>query len=427
MSQQALDLRRSLQTVRRYRTLVGLVAALGLAAGAVYTVLSPPMLSSKALVVLSPETRDVGTQLVIASSDSVLKRAMRSADPAVSIATLRGRVHVSSLTSNLIAISAQGKTAAQAEDTANAVAASYISYTSSPNSPAGRVLGRVLQTATTATGMSLPESLLITGGIGALVGALIGAIVALAIGRNDRRLRERDEMASAIGVPVLASIPVGHPSDVAGWTKLLGGYEPGVVHAWSMRKALHHLGLTDLSGGHGASLAVLSLSSDTGALALGPHLAVFAASLGIPTELVISPQHDTNAAATLFAACTVMSTSSRRSSHLSIIAGNHENTDRHSGAGLTIVVAVVDGRNPRVADTVRATTTVLGVSAAAATAEQLARVAVSAAGDGREIAGIIVADPDSLDHTTGRIPQPARPAQRRQPTRLAGGTTETRR
>ena len=53
-----------------------------------------------------------------------------------------------------------------------------------------------------------------------LAGALIGVIVALAIGRNDRRLRARDEIANSIGIPVLASVPVAHPSAAAGWTKL---------------------------------------------------------------------------------------------------------------------------------------------------------------------------------------------------------------
>ena len=55
MSQQALDLRRFLQTVRRYRNIVGFAAALGLVAGAVFTVLNPPMLASKALVALPPD------------------------------------------------------------------------------------------------------------------------------------------------------------------------------------------------------------------------------------------------------------------------------------------------------------------------------------------------------------------------------------
>jgi len=424
MSQQALDLRRSLQTVRRHRAIVGRAAALGLVAGAVFTLLQPSMLASKTLVVLPPApSRDTRTQVVIASSDPVLANAMRSVHPAVSLETLRGRVQVNSVTPDIIAFSAQGVTAAQAKGIANAVANSYISYNSSPGSPGGRVLER----ATTATGTPLPMRLLVTGGLGVLLGALVGAIVALAISRNDRRLRGRDEIAAAVGVPVLASIPVGHPSDAAGWTKLLEGYEPGVVHAWGLRKALHHLGLTDFKGGSGASLAVLSVSSDPGALALGPQLAVFAASLEVPTALVIGPQQDANATATLRAACTVTSaTPSGRSGHLQVTVGDHEDVDRQPGAALTIAVAVVDGRTPRVADTMRTTATVLGVSAGAVTAEQLARVAVSAADDGRDIAGIIVADPDPADHTTGRLPQPTRPAQRRLPTRLTGTTTETR-
>ena len=49
---------------------------------------------------------------------------------------------------------------------------------------------------------------------------------------------------------------------------------------------------------------VISLSSDQGALALGPQLAVFAASLDIPTTLVIGPQGAVNTAAALRTACT---------------------------------------------------------------------------------------------------------------------------
>ena len=71
-------------------------------------------------------------------------------------------------------------------------------------------------------------------------------------------------------------------------------------------------------------------------------------------------------------------------------------------ATLAVIVGVVDGRNPQIPDTMRTTTTLLGVSAGAATADQLARVAVSADSGGREITGILVADPDSADATTGR-------------------------
>ncbi len=95
-------------------------------------------------------------------------------------------------------------------------------------------------------------------------------------------------------------------------------------------------------------------------------------------------------------------------------------------AALTVVVAVVDGQNPQVADTTRTTATVLGVSAGAVTAEQVARIAASAAAVGRDITGILVADPDPDDHTTGRLPQLARPAHRKGPTRMTGTKAETR-
>ena len=52
MSQEALDLRRSIQIVRRHRLLMGIMVALGLLAGGAYAVLDPPMVTSTALVLL---------------------------------------------------------------------------------------------------------------------------------------------------------------------------------------------------------------------------------------------------------------------------------------------------------------------------------------------------------------------------------------
>ena len=57
MSQQALDLRRSAQIVRRHKILVGIVVALGLLIGGAYAMLNPPMLTSTALIVL-PQSAD---------------------------------------------------------------------------------------------------------------------------------------------------------------------------------------------------------------------------------------------------------------------------------------------------------------------------------------------------------------------------------
>jgi hypothetical protein len=96
-------------------------------------------------------------------------------------------------------------------------------------------------------------------------------------------------------------------------------------------------------------------------------------------------------------------------------------------AALTVVVAVVDGRSPRMPEMMPTTATVLGVSSGATTAEQLARVAVCADTNGREISGILLADPEPADHTTGRIPQLSRSPRHRLPVRLKGLTTEIRR
>jgi capsular polysaccharide biosynthesis protein len=434
MSEQALDLRRSVRIVRRHKILVGVFVLLGLLVGVGYAVHKPLMVSSSALVGLPPATHDTATQVVIAGSNPVLGAALRTIHPAMPLLTLRKRIQVTSLTYNILSVSAQGKTAAEAEGTANAVANSYVAYVRNKKSAAGAVQAHLLSPATAATRESLVTHWLTLGGLGALAGLLIGSIIALAISRGDRRLRERDEIANAIGVPVLASIPVGHPSDAGHWTKLFEEYEPSTVHAWQLRTVLRHLGQPELvssngSNGDGFSVTVLSLSSDRRALALGPQLAAFAASLGVPTALVIGPQQEekANATAALHAACAAQPSLRRSGQLLVAVADRGDSAWRRPGAKLTVIVTVVDSRAPRLADTIRTSANVLGVSAGSATAEQLAGVAVSASVDGRQIDGILVADPDSADQTTGRVPQLARPVGRITPTRLTGITTEIRR
>jgi capsular polysaccharide biosynthesis protein len=446
MSERALDVRRSVQIVRRHKLLVGALIVLGFLAGGAYAVLKPPLLTSTALVVLPQSALNAqaaqsgsgtispftATQAVVADSYPVLSGALPNVRPAMSLSELRSDVQATSLTSYIISISATSKLAADAEATANAVANSYTSYANSPGNPTGQVAARVLQPAASATGTKPLEAIIVTGLIGALAGALIGVIIALAISRNDRRLRQRDEIASSIGIPVLASFPVRHPADAAGWRKLLDDYEPEALHAWRMRHVLQQLRIDDgnlNNGGRaaGSSLAVLSHSADPGALAIGPQLAIFAASLGIPTVLFIGPQQDTNITAALRTACAVPpSASSKRSSFLQVIVSDDGHASRQPDSALTVTVEVVDSQSPRIPDMMRTTATVLGVSAGATTSEQLARLAVSAATDGREIVGILVADPEPDDRTTGRAPQ-LLPTTHRRPTRLKGMITEIRR
>lgn len=433
MSEQALDLRSSLRILWRHKVIVAIAAALGLAAGVTFTMLRPPMPASEALVGLPPAASwQIRSEVVIAGSDPVLGEAIRLIDPPVSLQVLRSRIQVKSLTPTIISIGARGTTAGQAEQTANAIANSYIAYVRSGKPAGGHVQAGMLEPAANGTETPLLTRVLITGAAGLLLGVLIGAILALAVGRRDRRLGRRDEIADSIGIPVLASISVGDPSGAAGWTRLFKEYQPGAADAWRLRAALRQLGFTgvnhtDLGAGSGPSLTVLSLSSDPKALALGPQLAVFAASLEVPTTLVVGPQQDVNATATLRAACAAQPELSGRTGNLQVAVSNHHNADSLPGGRLIVAVAVVDSETPQVGDTMRAAATALGVSAGAATAEQLARVSASATADGRDIIGVLVADPDPADHTTGRLPELARPAQWRMPTRLTGISAGTRR
>jgi capsular polysaccharide biosynthesis protein len=447
MSQQARGLRKAIQIVHRHKLLVGVMVALGLLGGGGYAASHPPLVISTALVLLpqtgqsapiGPNGTSTGTlpstetQEVIAQSTPVLVAALPHVRPLVSLNELRHAVSIGSETTTVISVTAQEKTAADAAATANAVAESYVSYTRSEASPA-RVQATFFESATSA-GTGRVKQIVnygVYGLLGALLGALIGVIAAAAVNRSDRRLRKRDEIANSIGVPVLASFPVGHPSSVGKWTTLLEDYKPGALHALQLRNAIKHLETAAAevrfgSGNGKWSFTVLSMSSDPRALALGPQLGVYAAGQGIPTALVVGPQQDAAVTATLRNACAAPPASSKRPGHLQLIVAD-ENTEVPRDVTLAVVVAVVDGRNPHVPATMRTTSTLLGVSAGSATADQLARVAISAVSDGREISGILVADPDSDDTTTGRLPQLVRRIQRPMPTRVTAIATEIRR
>ena len=182
------------------------------------------------------------TLLVIATSDPVLAAARPAISPAARRhRTLRPEVNATSSSPNIVSINAQNGSAAVAEGTANAVANTFVGYLASSQSPVGQLSARVLQPATTAAGPNPLTHRLVYGLAGAIAGLLVGIVVATARGRGDRRLRTRDELANSIGVPVLASLPVGHPSNPQDWAELLGSYEPAAVHGWRLRKTLQHL------------------------------------------------------------------------------------------------------------------------------------------------------------------------------------------
>ena len=435
MSEQALDLKRSVQIARRHWRAVCAITVLGLVAGTVYAALKPPALTSTALVrIASPRAAysasGASTLVAIASSDPVLSLAQPHIQPPASQQTLRNEFAVQSPTPGILSIEARGRTADQAEDTANAIANAFVEYVTSPKSPSGSTRALVLQPASAATGRPLAVAIAMFGALGLLIGAALGVIGVLAVSRRDRRLWQRDDIADSIGVPVLASVPVIHPADAAGWTNLLTEYEPTAVDARRLSGALDYLGVgrsgsAGLGQSEGVSVAVLSLRSDPGALAFGPQLAAFAASRGIRTHLIVGPRQDPSATAALRAACGTIPPVG----YLQVTARDQDNAREDSGestAALTVLIAVVDEVAPEVTDGMRAYMAVLAVSAGAATADELARIASSTANRGCRVAGIFVADPDSTDNTTGRLPQLARTTARRAPTRLTGIPMETR-
>ena len=161
-----MDLRTLLFAVRRHKAIFGVLFMLGLVIGTAFTLLKPPLLASKVLVVI-PGTRYIQTQAVIAASDPVLLGAARNLHPTVPLETLRHRIKVTTVTSTVLSITALGKTASEAQETVNAVADSYVDFVQSPKSPGGKTTAEVLENATPAIGPTLPVRASSTGGLAA--------------------------------------------------------------------------------------------------------------------------------------------------------------------------------------------------------------------------------------------------------------------
>jgi capsular polysaccharide biosynthesis protein len=281
----------------------------------------------------------------------------------------------------------------------------------------------VVQRATEAIGPTTLMRLLLWAPAGALVFAIIAIAIVLAAAKRDPRIRLRDDIADAIGSPVLAAIRSRPQRSVAGWSTLLETYRATPVESWALRQVLRGLTPMDRKGqsrtvgrvDYPQSLTVVSISGDIRGLAIGPQLAAFAASLGIVTRLVPTIGHVR--APTLWAACGTERESAVRPS---LFVGNEPDGEK---VDLTIFLVVVERMQPYLGDTPATAATLLSVAAATATEQDLARVAVAVDDAGRRIDGIVVADPDQTDRTSGRRTMPERSRQLALPTRLTGVTS----
>jgi hypothetical protein len=278
----------------------------------------------------------------------------------------------------------------------------------------------VLQPATEAIGLSMPVRMLIWAPIGALACTVLMIAVVLAVARKDTRVRLRDDIADAVGSPVLAVMRSRPQRSVAGWSTLLETYQAPPVESWALRQVLRGLVPADRRGQdrtagrleHPRTITVVSLAGDMRGLAIGPQLAAFAASHGIVTRLVPVVGHVR--APHLWAAC---GDGSKATARQNLFVGNTSDTGE---VALTIYLVVVERTHPYLGDTPAAAATILSVAAASATEQDLARVAVAVDDTGRRIDGIVVADPDQTDRTSGRHTMDERSRRLPLPTRLTG-------
>jgi hypothetical protein len=93
---------------------------------------------------------------------------------------------------------------------------------------------------------------------------------------------------------------------------------------------------------------------------------------------------------------------------------------KHHSADLTIVLAVADTDEPELHKVPPTEVTVLALAPGVASREQLARLAVAVDDGGRRIDGVVVANPDPSDRTTGRRTLEERARQAPLPVRITG-------
>ena len=351
----------------------------------------------------------------------------------------------------------------------------------------------IIQPAAPATGASLIGRLLTWTVAGALLAMAATAMLLLFRRRRDPRLRARDDLADAVGSSLLAVVRSHPQRSVAGWLALFETYEATAEEAWAFRQVLRALAdLTDRDPArtgsrrtqgrveHPSSVTVIALSGDDRAVAVGPQLAAFAASVGIATRFTMATRHDS--AASLFAAC-AMDRGSQPRADLVIGAGadnpalrsdpprrsptepparpvngrggkesrlqealgaysvahapprgttepaEHEASlrpepleTRTRPVDLTIVFAVADHREPELGEVPATAATVLTISPGIGSREDLARLAIAVDDAGSRIDGVVVADPDPSDRTTGRRTLDERALQPPLPVRVTGSS-----
>lgn len=136
MSETPLDLRQTFQALRRRRIIVLVTAAASLAISVALAVRAPTSFIAKSGVLLPPSAldssgkplRNIGTEVQIAASSTVLSRAGQTLQPPASVRTLRKAIRVRALSPDIIQIRVDWTSPRGAAVVANAVAKQYVEY-----------------------------------------------------------------------------------------------------------------------------------------------------------------------------------------------------------------------------------------------------------------------------------------------------------
>ena len=322
---------------------------------------------------------------------------------------------------------------------------------------------RVLETATVTDEPRWPGAAALPMAIGGGIGLLLAAALAFARDKYDRRLRTRDEVAEAVGAPVVASLPVPRCKGVNGCRALLQRWTASATERIALRHAFAQLRLAEL--GPGANLVVIVLAGDRSAVLLAGQLATFAASSGTRTAFAVCS--DDPAVAHIRSACKSVEPQEADGPagdepeftarpHLCLHdLGADGDLNQLTCADLTVAVAVADGdtgqlvipsrRSPTTTATAVSSgwatagdagqlvipsrrsraTTAIAVSSGWATADQLVAVASLCQEAGHPLGGVFLADPERHDRTTGNVGPWAQGTAPGVTTQLTGFRTES--
>ena len=244
--------------------------------------------------------------------------------------------------------------------------------------------------------------------LGALAGLVAGCVLAVGLARGDRRLRSRDAIAAAIGVPVVASMWAEKCNKVGDWRRLLEGEKTASpMEAWNARRLLHRL-ISRVEASV-VDVQLLAFADDEVATAAGVKMARTVATLGMSSQFEVADQP---ALAALRAGCVVASGPTQQNATLELTTTNMVSTE-FSGLAANLRLRVIDRAKPEVGPS--SGTTVLIVSSGFATSVELARAALAASDAGSPVTGVVVANPDPDDHTSGLLPEVSEALQAKSP------------